>query len=69
ANDIKQALQEHFSALKPGDSVIASQLEAVISDVTSVTDRKMTLPMGNLVAETNKKIEWFMLGEVDVGLL
>ncbi|WP_370387249.1 baseplate J/gp47 family protein [Snodgrassella alvi] len=69
ANDIKQALQEHFSALKPGDSVIASQLEAVISDVTSVTDRKMTLPKGNLVAETNKKIEWFMLGEVDVGLL
>lgn len=69
ANDIKQALQEHFSALKPGDSVIASQLEAVISDVPSVTDRKMTLPMGNLVAETNKKIEWFMLGEVDVGLL
>lgn len=69
ANDIKQALQEHFSALKPGDSVIASQLEAVISDVTSVTDRKMTLPKGNLVAETNKKIEWFMLGVVDVGLL
>lgn len=69
ANDIKQALQEHFSALKPGDSVIASQLEAVISDVASVTDRKMTLPKGNLVAETNKKIEWFMLGEVDVGLL
>lgn len=69
ANDIKQALQEHFSALKPGDSVIASQLEAVISDVASVADRKMTLPKGNLVAETNKKIEWFMLGEVDVGLL
>lgn len=69
ANDIKQALQEHFSALKPGDSVIASQLEAVISDVARVTDRKMTLPKGNLVAETNKKIEWFMLGEVDVGLL
>ena len=69
ANDIKRALQEHFSALKPGDSVIASQLEAVISDVASVTDRKMSAPAGNLVAETNKKIEWFMLGVVDVGLL
>ena len=69
ANDIKRALQEHFSALKPGDSVIASQLEAVISDVASVTDRKMTAPTSNLVAETNKKIEWFMLGAVDVGLL
>ncbi|SCC12379.1 MULTISPECIES: baseplate J/gp47 family protein [Snodgrassella] len=67
--DIRQALQEHFSAIKPGDSVIASQLEAVISDVPSVTDRKMTQPTTNLTAETSKKIEWFMLGKVDVSML
>lgn len=67
--DIRQALQEHFSAIKPGDSVIASQLEAVISDVPSVTDRKMTQPTTNLTADTSKKIEWFMLGKVDVSML
>lgn len=66
---IRQALQEHFSALKPGDSVIISQLEAVISDVSNVTDRKMTQPTTNLVAEKNTKVEWFMLGNVDVSLL
>ncbi|MCO6518646.1 baseplate J/gp47 family protein [Snodgrassella sp.] len=67
--DIRQALQEHFSALKPGDSVIASQLEAVISDVSGVIDRKMIQPAANLTAEIKEKIEWFMLGTVDVSML
>jgi len=67
--NIRQALKEHFSTLKPGDSVIVSQLEAVVSAVSSVVDRKMTQPSTNLVAEKTKKIEWFMLGNVDIGIL
>lgn len=67
--NIHTSLQEHFNALKPTDAVIASQLEAVISDVSGVVDRKMTMPASNLIADNNQKIEWFRLGKIEVSLL
>ena len=66
--DIQAALQEYFSAIQPGDGIIASQLEAVISDVSGVIDRNMTVPAGNMDADMESKIEWFMLGDVDIDI-
>lgn len=62
--DIKSALKEYFAAIQPGDAVIVSQLEAVISEVSGVTDRKLTAPLNNIEADTTDSVQWFMLGNV-----
>lgn len=65
-NRIKAALAEYFNSLAPGDQVIVSQIEAVISDVSGVVDRKMLSPSVNRVADVANKIEWFKLGTVNI---
>lgn len=67
--NIQSALEAHFDAIKPTDPVIISQLEAAISDVNGVFDRVLVSPAGNLIADKTKKIEWFRLGTVKVGIL
>ena len=67
--NIAAALAEYFSSIKPGDGVVLSQLEAVISNVNGIIDRKMTVPVANLVPEIVTKVEWFMLGVLTVTVL
>ena len=67
--NIQAALTEYFSSIKPGDSVVLSQLEAVISNVAGVVDRKMTTPAANLVPDMVNEVEWFMLGVLTVTVL
>lgn len=63
---IKTALTDYFNLIVPGDDLIISQCEAVVSDLTGVIDRKFITPTANKTADVVSKIEWFRLGEVVV---
>lgn len=65
-NDIKTALSEYFHSVQPGDSIIVSQLETIISNIAGIVDRKLISPTKNLEADILNKIEWFRLGKVTV---
>lgn len=66
---IEAALLEYFDTLIPGDGLIVSQIEAVISNVGNITDRRVTDPSANRDADTVSRIEWFKLGRVTVSLM
>ncbi|MBE2895448.1 baseplate J/gp47 family protein [Pasteurellaceae bacterium HPA106] len=63
---IQAALTDYFNTLTPGDDLIVSQCEAIISDLVGVVDRKLITPSENKTADVRSKIEWFRLGTVDV---
>lgn len=63
---IKNALQDYFNGLIPGDDLIVSQCEAVVSDLIGVVDRHFVAPNANRKADVINKIEWFRLGEINV---
>lgn len=69
-NDIKtairNALTDYFNGLIPGDDLIVSQCEAVVSDLIGVVDRRFVAPNANRKADVINKIEWFRLGEITV---
>lgn len=69
-NDIKtairNALTDYFNGLIPGDDLIVSQCEAVVSDLIGVVDRRFIAPNANRKADVINKIEWFRLGEISV---
>ena len=69
-NDIKtainNALRDYFNGLIPGDDLIVSQCEAVVSDLIGVVDRRFVAPNANRKADVINKIEWFRLGEISV---
>ena len=69
-NDIKtairNALTDYFNGLIPGDDLIVSQCEAVVSDLIGVVDRRFVAPNANRKADVINKIEWFRLGEISV---
>nr|DAP52763.1 MAG TPA: Baseplate J like protein [Caudoviricetes sp.] len=69
-NDIKtairNALTDYFNGLIPGDDLIVSQCEAVVSDLIGVVDRRFVAPNTNRKADIINKIEWFRLGDVNV---
>jgi baseplate J-like protein len=69
-NDIKiaisNALTDYFNGLIPGDDLIVSQCEAVVSDLIGVVDRRFIAPNANRKADVINKIEWFRLGEITV---
>lgn len=69
-NDIKiaisNALTDYFNDLIPGDDLIVSQCEAVVSDLIGVVDRRFIAPNANRKADVINKIEWFRLGEITV---
>lgn len=66
---IQAALAEYFDGLIPGDGLIVSQIEAVISDVAGVIDRRLTSPSTNRNADMAGKIEWFKLGAVNISAM
>ncbi len=66
---IQAALNDYFETLIPGDDLIVSQLEAAISNVSGVSDRKLLSPNANRAADVVNRIEWFKLGRVNVSLM
>lgn len=63
---IRNALTDYFNGLIPGDDLIVSQCEAVVSDLIGVVDRRFVAPNANRKADVINKIEWFRLGEITV---
>lgn len=63
---IKSALEDYFINIVPGDELVKSQIEAIISDTEGVIDRELLTPNSNLVPDMDEKIEWFMLGNVTI---
>ena len=63
---ISNALRDYFNGLIPGDDLIVSQCEAVVSDLIGVVDRRFVAPNANRKADVINKIEWFRLGEITV---
>ena len=59
-------MAEYFGNLIPGDALVASQIEAVISNVPGVVDRRLTAPYASRAADVAGKIEWFRLGGVSI---
>ena len=63
---VNSGLTAYFDTLHPGDDLIVSQLEAIVSDIVGVVDRRFTAPTVNRKADVINKIEWFRLGNVTV---
>lgn len=66
---IHDALAGYFNNLSPGQDLILSQCEAIVSDLIGVVDRRITSPSANKIANVQTKIEWFRLGNVNVSLM
>ena len=67
---IQTALAGYFNQLAPGDSVIRSRIEALVSDLPGVVDRAIVQPTANVVPLVDAgKVEWVRLGNVTVGAL
>ncbi len=64
---VNAALAAYFAALAPGDAVIKSKLEALISDVDGVLDRALSSPAANITPLVNNtQIGWAVLGAVSL---
>lgn len=66
---IQAALTDYFGTLIPADDLIVSQIEAAISNVGGVSDRRLIAPNANRSADVVNQIEWFKLGRVEVSLI
>lgn len=69
-NKIKTALTAYFAQLIPGETVIKSRIEAIISDLIGIADRNLLSPAVNIIPRVNENvIEWATPGNVEVALL
>lgn len=64
--EIENALENYFLSLKPADTLIISQIEAVISDLVGVVDREVIKPARNQVIDAYREMGWFRLGNIVV---
>ncbi|GGZ77148.1 tail protein [Ignatzschineria indica] len=62
---LKRVLEDHFSRIAPAETLIISQIEALISDQVGVVDRKLIAPSQNLTPDA-LLIEWYRLGTITV---
>ncbi len=62
---IKIALDDHFARVAPGETLVISQIEALISDQVGIVDRKLVKPNKNIVPDP-VLIEWFRLGNLKI---
>lgn len=67
--EIRNALENYFLSLKPADTLIISQIEAVISDLVGVVDREIVQPTRNQTIDAYREMGWFRLGNVRVELM
>ncbi|OOH87329.1 baseplate J protein [Pasteurellaceae bacterium 15-036681] len=65
-SEIENALEGYFLSLKPADTLIISQIEAVISDLVGVVDREVIKPARNQTIDAYREMGWFRLGKVIV---
>ncbi|OWY38046.1 phage tail protein [Xenophilus sp. AP218F] len=62
---LEAALAGFFAGLAPGERLVRSRLEALISDLPGVVDRQLISPAANVEPANDKdKVEWLRLGKV-----
>ena len=67
---VSEVLDSYYATLAPGETVVKSVVEGLISGISGVTDRVITLPEANVVPTVDAStIEWCRMGNLDVGLL
>ncbi|MEO9385517.1 baseplate J/gp47 family protein [Chromobacterium phragmitis] len=67
---LQQTLQAYFAGLAPGERLVKSRIEALISDLPGVQDRQLNSPAGNVDPVSDPtKVEWLRLGKLTVGPL
>lgn len=72
--DVQAAAQKAYNillgALKPGETLRRSQIEAMINNLAGVQDRSVTAPAGNVKASDDPTlIGWIRPGAITLGLL
>lgn len=72
--DVQAAAQKAYNillgALKPGETLKRSQIEAMINNLAGVSDRTVTAPTGNVKASDDPTlIGWIRPGTITLGLL
>ncbi|WP_028535617.1 baseplate J/gp47 family protein [Paludibacterium yongneupense] len=67
---VQPVLASYFAGLVPGASYIRSQVEALVSGVSGVTDRLLLTPSANVVPEADANaVQWCQLGTLNVSLM
>ncbi len=66
----RQAITAFYSALRPADTLYKSQLEAAVSDVPGVRDRRVIAPADNIAAAVSDiAVPWIRLAGVTLEAL
>lgn len=63
---IRESLTSYFAGLAPGEELVLSKIEAVISNINGIADRRITSPTNNLIIDISNRMDWFFLGEINV---
>lgn len=65
AGQLETEIGAYFDSLAPGQAMIKSRIEAIVSNAAGVQDRRIDLPIGNVGTVVNAAVvEWLRLGKV-----
>lgn len=64
---VEKALAAYDGTIAPGDKIVKSRIEAVVTDVAGIADRVVDSPAANIVPEVDaSKVEWYRLRNVQL---
>ncbi|EOC3267161.1 baseplate J/gp47 family protein [Salmonella enterica subsp. enterica serovar Montevideo] len=67
--DVIATVKNAVARIEPGQPLIKSQIEMLISLITGITDRKIVTPADNVEARVDKThLEWLVCGNINVRL-
>lgn len=64
---ISETIKDAMSRINPGQPLIRSQIEMLISLIPGITDRRIITPTDNVIARVdNSHLEWLVCGSINV---
>ncbi|ECB7413372.1 baseplate J/gp47 family protein [Salmonella enterica subsp. enterica serovar Typhimurium] len=65
--DVERTIRDAMARIAPGQPLIRSNIETLISLLPGVTDRTIVTPAGNVIAQVDgKRLEWLLPGVISV---
>lgn len=65
--DVERTIRDAMARIAPGQPLIRSNIETLISLLPGVTDRTIVTPTGNVIAQVDgKRLEWLLPGVISV---
>ncbi|HAF6280312.1 TPA: baseplate J/gp47 family protein [Salmonella enterica] len=65
--DVERTIRAAMARIAPGQPLIRSNIETLISLLPGVTDRTIVTPAGNVIAQVDgKRLEWLLPGVISV---